>query len=68
MQAPHIKRILENQHHFDQVLVMLEEMYNENINLPGGNGRCAQLSRETFKMLSTVVEVVSAIDKHNNSI
>lgn len=66
MQAPHIKRILDNRSSFDQVLVMLEQMYQENVNLPGGNGRCAQLARETHKMLATVVEVVEAVDKHNN--
>ena len=65
MSTNYIQEVKENQEHFDKVLFVLENTYNE-INTTGGNGRIARIAKDVYNALDAFTKIVNALDDYQN--
>lgn len=63
MKLPYVQEFKDKAIHVDQVMVLLEAMYEQNKNQPGGNARCAKLAKDVYNALKTINEIVESLDK-----
>lgn len=58
---PFVDTIRENEHKIDEVLVMLEDAYNQSSTASITNQSMSRLTKQTYEALKTFKQVVNAL-------